>query len=75
MRKRLIMNSKFVIEVSKSFADDRDFASKISVSELISFNVVIMTSYNSRNRHIASDLANQRVSQSESSLSCCLLAS
>ena len=64
------MNSKTVIAFFKLLAVVRDFESKILESELISSSADIITSYNSRNRHIASALANQRVSHRDTSLSC-----
>ena len=60
---RVITSLNVVIDVHKLSADERGFVSNVLVrSELISFNVEIITSYNSQKRQIASDLANQHVS-------------
>ena len=64
---RVITSLNVVIDVHKLSADERGFVSNVLVrSELISFNVEIITSYNSQKRQIASDLANQHIPNKES---------
>ena len=73
---RVIINLNVVIDVDKLSANERDFGSKVLVrSVLISINVEIITSYNSRKRQIASDLANHRVSHKLNKVLCFALLS